>query len=78
MTLSTLKHQFSMTLNESDLTWLSKKLRDEFDEHREPYQFDEDISIIEKTRRFGFHDLADSMQNDIMISAHATINNISR
>jgi hypothetical protein len=36
------------------------------------------MQIIERARRFGLNDLADSMQNDIMISAHATVNNISR
>lgn len=68
----------SMKLNDSDFEWLKKKLRDEFDEHREPYQYDEDLAIIAKTRRFGFHDLADQMQNDIMISAHVNVNNVSR
>lgn len=78
MTLSTLKHQFSMTLNESDFEWLARQLRNQFDEPRHPYQYDEDMQIIERARRFSLHDLADSMQNDIMISAHKTVNNISR
>lgn len=68
----------SMNLNDSDFEWLSKQLRSQFDEPRHPYQYDEDFEIINRARRFGLNDLADSMQNDIMISAHATVNNISR
>lgn len=68
----------SMNLNDSDFEWLSRQLRNEFDEHREPYQYDEDLAIIAKARRFGLNDLADSMQNDIMISSHVNVNNISR
>jgi hypothetical protein len=68
----------AMKLNDSDFEWLKKNLRNEFDEHREPYQFDEDLQIIDRARRFGLNDLADSMQNDIMISAHVNVNNISR
>ena len=68
----------SMNLNDSDFEWLAKQLRSQFDEPRHPYQYDEDFEIINRARRFGLNDLADSMQNDIMISAHATVNNISR
>lgn len=78
MSLSTFGKQISMNLNDSDFEWLSRQLRGQFDEPRHPYQYDEDMQIIERARRFGLNDLADSMQNDLMISNHATVNNISR
>jgi hypothetical protein len=78
MTITIFKRQLQMKLNDSDFEWLSKQLRNQFDEPRHPYQFDEDLAIIDRARRFGLHDLADAMQNDIMISAHVNVNNISK
>ena len=78
MTLTNFGKQLQMNLNDSDFEWLAKHLRSQFDEPRYPYQYDEDIAIIERARRFGLNDLADSMQNDIMISAHVNVNNVSK
>lgn len=78
MSLSNFGKQLTMNLNDSDFEWIANQLRGQFDEPRHPYQYNEDMQIIERARRFGLNDLADGMQNDIMISAHATVNNISR
>lgn len=76
MSLTNFAKQVSMNLKDQDFEWIARTLRSEFDTPRHPYEYATDMEIIDRARRFGLHDLADSMQNDVMISAHVNINNV--
>lgn len=55
-----------------DYKWLEQMFREEFDRPKEIYEVDADIEIIERAERFGFHELAANMRNDIMTNQRMT------
>lgn len=52
-------------MNQNDLNWIAKKIRDEFDEPKEIHQTDQDQELIERAERFGLTELAEQMRADL-------------
>lgn len=69
---------FRPRLTNTDLEWLSLKIRNEFDSNVDSFDNSKDLILIDRAERLGLKDLADEMRNDLNISNNRNIKNISR